>query len=163
LKIPVSAVQFRPCPPFLSLITSGNPNVPDSPTASNDPLHMNEKLGHVRIEHAREGKVDVFQVDSPDVYPNQSDEIHAIIEGSIGRDAPPLVLLDLSAVKFVCSAFIGKLVDLRNQIDHLSGTIKILVTHERVAYTMKLVGLQELLEIGADRRALLNSLEAHGE
>jgi anti-anti-sigma factor len=131
----------------------------DALTNPNDPLHLDAKLDHVRIEHHTERGVKVFQVMSRDVYPRQSDEIHAIIEGAIGR-RKPVVLLDLGEVRFICSAFLGRLINLHKQIDHLSGQLKIFVADEHVRYTMGLVGLDRLVEVGSDRRALLDGLRA---
>ncbi len=122
-----------------------------------DPLNMNlkEDAAHVREETA--GDVRVLVVENENVYPKQSKEIAGAIREVLATADAPKVLVDLSPVQFVCSAFIGQIVDLHKLAEERGGAIKLCVTGEHVAYTMKLVKLNNIIHIGGDRQQLLES------
>ena len=122
-----------------------------------DILHMGlkEDAAHVRREDA--GGVIVLAVGNENIYPKQSAEIGAEIRAELASVDRPRLLLDLSAVKFVCSAFIGKLVELQKDAAARSGEIKVCVTGEHVVYTMKLVRLHKIIQLAPDRQQLLDA------
>jgi len=131
--------------------------MPDDASPSGDPLHMNLKgdVAHVRREDV--GEVMVFVVDNDNIYPKQAKEIAHAVKGGIRSADRPKVLLDLSRVQFICSALIGHLVYLHERAQAKSGDFKICVTGERPAYTMKLVHLNRVMDIGGDRQQLIES------
>ena len=129
----------------------------DETDGSPDPLNMNLKEDAARIREETAGGVHVLIVENENVYPKQSGEIAAAVRGKVSAADAPKVLVDLSAVQFICSAFIGQLVDLHKLAEERGGTIKLCVTGEHVAYTMKLVKLNNILDIGGDRQTLIDS------
>lgn len=130
---------------------------PDDAGQADDPLNMNLKEDAAHVHHETAGDVAVLVVDNENVYPKQSKEIAAAIRGTISAATEPKVLIDLSQVEFMCSAFIGEIVGLHKLAEERSGTVKLCVTGEHVAYTMKLVKLSNIIEIGGDRQVLLDS------
>ena len=122
-----------------------------------DPLHMNLKDGAAHVHREDVGDVMVFGVENENVYPRQADEIAAIIKAGIIASDKPKAIVDLSRVQFICSAFIGLLIDVHKLAGEKSGEIKLCVTGEHVAYTMKLVKLQKIMQIAGDRQQLLDS------
>ena len=111
---------------------------------------------HVRREDA--GGVMGFVVENENVYPRQAAGIRGIIEADLTRAARPKVLVDLRRVEFICSTFIGGLVLLHKLAKERSGEVKLHVTGERAAYTMKLVKLHKIMETGGDREKLIESV-----
>jgi len=118
---------------------------------------MDEKddAGRARLENV--GDVMVFVVETADVYPRQSKHIHGAIKAGIETAAEPKVVVDLSNVKFVCSAFIGEFIALHKLAEKRAGGLKICVTDEHIAYTMELLRLNEIIEIGSDAQQLAAS------
>jgi anti-anti-sigma factor len=125
-----------------------------------DPLHMAEKEGALHARRETAGGVMVFIVENPDLYAKQADELGEQIGSEIESADRPAVLVDLSGVRFVCSALIGRLIDLHKRAKDKGGTLKLCVTGEHVEYSFKLVHLHEVIEIGRDRRALLDAFAA---
>ena len=124
---------------------------------ADDPLNMNLKEDAAHVHHETAGDVAVLVVENENVYPKQSREIAASIRGTILAAAASKVLIDLSQAEFICSAFIGEIVKLHKLAEEQGGKLKLCVTGEHVAYTMKLVKLSNVIEIGGDRQALLDS------
>ena len=122
-----------------------------------DPLDMKLKEDAAHVHREAAGDVTVFVVENENVYPKQSNEIAASIRGAILAAEPPKVLIDLSQVQFLCSAFIGKLIELHKLAEEQGGAIKLCVTGEHVAYTMKLVKLNNIIHIGGKRQELIDS------
>lgn len=118
-------------------------------------MSLNTDAAHVRREEV--GDVVVFAVENENIYPKQAEEITGVIRAGILSADPPRVLADLSRVKFICSAFIGHLIELHKEARDRSGEVKICVTGEHAAYTMKLVKLSNIIEIGGDRQKLIES------
>jgi anti-anti-sigma factor len=129
----------------------------DEPNGVDDPLRMNLKgdAAHVRRDDA--GGVMVFVVENTNIYPKQGTEIAKQVRAALEPADRPRLLLDLSRVEFICSAFIGRLLDLHKRAAARSGALKLCVTGEHVAYTMKLVKLNRIIEIGGDRQELIDS------
>ena len=123
-----------------------------------DPLRMGPKAdeAHIRLETA--GDVTIYAIANENVYPKQADEIAETIRTAL-LEAPdaPKALIDLSGVEFICSALIGVLVDLHQLARDRAGELKICVTGEHAAYTMKLVKLNSVMQIAGNRQALLDS------
>ena len=130
---------------------------PDDAGQPDDPLNINLKEDAARVHHETAGDVAGLVVENENVYPKQSKEIAAAIHGTVLAAAKPKVLIDLSQVEFMCSAFIGEIVALHKLAEEQGGTLKLCVTGEHVAYTMKLVKLNNIIEIGGDRQELLDS------
>lgn len=129
----------------------------DNAAQSDDPLDMKLKEDAAHVHRETAGDVTVFIVENENVYPKQSSEIAASIRGVILAAKPPKVLIDLSQVQFLCSAFIGKLIELHKLAEKGGGVIKLCVTGEHVAYTMKLVKLNKIIHIGGKRQKLIDS------
>ena len=129
----------------------------DQTGRADDPLDMNlkEDAAHVDREDVR--GVTVFTVRNENIYPKQATGITGTVKAGIMSADQPKVLVDLSPVQFMCSAFIGQLVDLHRLAEEKSGALKICVTGEHVAYTMKLVKLNNIIHIAGDKQQLLDS------
>ena len=82
---------------------------PEDTGQADDPLNMNLKEDAARVHHETAGDVAVLVVENENVYPKQSKEIYSAIKGTILAATEPKVLIDLSQVEFVCSAFIGEI------------------------------------------------------
>lgn len=124
---------------------------------SDDPLHMGAKNDDACVSREDIGGVSVMIVENENLYPKQSQEIGRIIKLAIRDSKQPKILVDLTKVQFASSAFIGQLVDLHQFAREKSGDLKVCVTGEHVAYTMKLVKLNKVMEIGGDKVKLLDS------
>ncbi len=124
-----------------------------------DSLNMSLKEGAARVRREDAGRVIVFAVENENIYPKQAEEIAAIIRAGIDGAERPAVLLDLTAVQFICSAFIGQLVELCKLSADKCGQLKLCVAGEHVAYTMKLVKINKIIEIAGDRHELLESFD----
>jgi len=131
--------------------------ISDNAAQADDPLDMKLKEDAAQVHREAAGDVTVFVVENENVSPKQSNEIAASIRGAILAAKPPKVLIDLSQVQFLCSAFIGKLIELHNLAEEGGGTIKLCVTGEHVAYTMKLVKLSKIIHIGGSRQELIDA------
>lgn len=131
--------------------------MPDNAGGPSGPLQtsLNTDAAHVRREDVSD--VVVFAVENENIYPKQAEEIAGVIKAGILSADRPKVLADLSRVKFICSVFIGHLIELHKQATDRSGELKICVTGEHAAYTMKLVKLSNIIEIGGDRQKLIES------
>jgi len=129
----------------------------DGSAQTEDPLHSDAKTRAARVRRESVRGVSVFVVETESVYPRQAAEIASALKGGVLAAERPKVLADLSGVRFVCSAFIGKLMEVFKESEQRGGTFKICVKDERVAYTMKLVRLDALVEVGCDRAALIES------
>jgi anti-anti-sigma factor len=129
----------------------------DDAGQADDPLNMNLKEDAARVHHEAAGDVTVFVVENENVYPKQSQDIASAIRGAILAADAPKVLIDLSQVQFICSAFIGRIIELHKLAEERGGVIKLCVTGEHVAYTMKLVKLNNIIPIGGNRQELLDS------
>ena len=129
----------------------------DDADRADDPLNMNLKEDAARVHHEAAGDVTVFVVENENVYPKQSQDIGSAIRGVILAVDAPKVLIDLSQVQFICSAFIGRIIGLHKLAEERGGVIKLCVTGEHVAYTMKLVKLNNIIPIGGNRQELLDS------
>jgi len=126
---------------------------------SDDPLKPDLKADEAHIRREDVADVMVFAIENENVYPKQAGEIAAVIR-ALALSAPrPKILVDLSRVQFISSAFIGNLADLQKLASEKSGSLKICVTGGHVAYTMKLVKLNKLIEIAGDRQTLLDSFQ----
>jgi anti-anti-sigma factor len=123
-----------------------------------DPLHMDEKEGAARTRREVVGGVVIFAVESANVYPRQADEIADTVTREIETAEPPRLLLDLSAVEFVCSAFLGRLIQMHQRAKERSGGFKVCVASPHVDFTAKLLHLNEVMEIGHDRDELVRAL-----
>ena len=131
--------------------------MPDKAERPTDPLRMGLKSDAADIRSEMVGDVAVFVIGNENLYPKQAAEVTAVVQAYISPVEHPNVLIDLSAVEFLCSAFIGQLVDLHKQATEQSGSLKVCVTGGHAAYTMKLVKLNKLLDMGGDREKLIAS------
>jgi len=124
---------------------------------SDDPLHMGAKNDDACVRQEDIGDVSVMIIENENLYPKQSQEIGRTIKLAIRDSKRPKILVDLTKVQFASSIFIGQLVDLHQLAREKSGDLKVCVTGEHVAYTMKLVKLNKVIEIGGDKVKLLDS------
>jgi len=129
----------------------------DDAALPNDPLHLNLKSDAAHVRRENVNGVMVFEVANENVYPKQAAEIEDVVRAALLTGKTPKALVDLTRVQFIASDFIGRLIDLHKLAGERDGALKICVTGERVAYTMKLVKLNKLIEIGGDRQQLLES------
>ena len=128
------------------------------PTGSTDDAsRADHKEDAARVERESVGDVMVLVVGNTNVYPKQAREVARAVGGAMLSATPPKVLVDLSRVEFICSAFIGQLIDLHKEARAAGGDLKIHVTGEHVAYTMKLVKMDTIVDVSADRQELIEA------
>jgi anti-anti-sigma factor len=123
-----------------------------------DPLHMGEKESAARVLREVVDGVLVFRVQNPNIYPKQADEIGDEIVADMEAAHSPRVLLDLSGVEFVCSAFLGRLIEMHKRAKERHGGFKVCVASPHVEFTAKLLHLNQVMEIGHDPEPLLRAL-----
>lgn len=126
-------------------------------TRQDDPLHLDRKADAAQVHSEHADDVLVFVVETENIYPKQAGELAAYMKAAIQPLDSPRVLVDLDRVRFACSAFVGQLISIHKLVAARGGDMKVFVTDEHVAYTVRLVKLHKLLDVGDDREQLIGS------
>lgn len=127
----------------------------DAGKTNQDILHLHQKHEASQLSVQNVGQITIFTVENSNLYPKQANGIRQKMMLKANNIEKPKILVDLSKVQLVTSAFIGGLVELHNHVASKSGVVKLFVPNKHVSYTLRLVRLHKLMEISADRYALL--------